>query len=113
MSRGGRELGLFSCSISPGFALSHNMQMVNATSNWLCFGAFLSPPAPPCALHRPLATDYCSPATRHSPLAGYSHPPTADVIKTERGPISMIGMVQAEVTAPGRQDRGWVAILDQ
>src|SRR5271157_3162898 len=23
------------------------------------------------------------------------------------------GMVQAEVTAPGRQDRGWVAILDQ
>ena len=26
---------------------------------------------------------------------------------------SKSGMVQAEVTAPGRQDRGWVAILDQ
>ncbi len=24
-----------------------------------------------------------------------------------------VGMVQAEVTAPGRQDRCWVAILDQ
>ena len=24
-----------------------------------------------------------------------------------------LGMVQAEVTAPGRQDRCWVAILDQ
>ena len=28
-------------------------------------------------------------------------------------PVAEPGMVQAEVTAPGRQDRGWVAILDQ
>ena len=27
--------------------------------------------------------------------------------------ITALGMVQAEVTAPGRQDRCWVAILDQ
>ena len=27
--------------------------------------------------------------------------------------FGLCGMVQAEVTAPGRQDRCWVAILDQ
>ena len=41
-----RKLGLLSCSISPSFVLSHNMSMVNTTSNWLCFGAFHPPPVP-------------------------------------------------------------------
>ena len=38
--------GLFSCSIPPSFVLSHNMSMTNTMSNWLCFGAFHSPPVP-------------------------------------------------------------------
>ena len=41
----GRELGSFSCSIPPWFVLSHNISMINTTSNWLRFGAFLRGPA--------------------------------------------------------------------
>ena len=41
----GRELGLFSGSIPPSFVLSHNMPMINTTSNWLRFGAFQRGPA--------------------------------------------------------------------
>ena len=37
----GRKLAWFSCSIPPLFVLSHNISMINTTSNWLCFGAFL------------------------------------------------------------------------
>ena len=37
----GRKLASFSCSIPPLFVLSHNISMINTTSNWLCFGAFL------------------------------------------------------------------------
>ncbi len=36
---------MFSGSIPPSFVLSHNMPMINTTSNWLCFGAFLGGPA--------------------------------------------------------------------
>ena len=36
----GRELGLFSCSIPPGFVISHNMPTINTTSDWLLFGRF-------------------------------------------------------------------------
>ena len=36
----GRELGLFSCSIPPGFVINHNMPTINTTSDWLCSGAF-------------------------------------------------------------------------
>src|SRR5208337_1984413 len=39
-------MGLFSCSIPPSFVLSHNMTMINNTSNWLCSGVFHSPPVP-------------------------------------------------------------------
>src|SRR5271166_1703486 len=41
----GRKLSSFSCSIPPLFVLSHNMPMINITSNWLRFGAFLRGPA--------------------------------------------------------------------
>jgi hypothetical protein len=103
------------------------MSTINTTSNWLRFGAFLSPPVPclrihwpltivywplftchwpqfsrhsPLATrHSPLATRHSPLATRHSPLAtrhyllrpfpaGYCLTPTADLAKTERGPIS-------------------------
>ncbi len=90
----GRELGLFSCSIPPSFVLSHHVPMVNTTSNWLCFGAFLSPPVPSLRIHWPLTTGRCSRATGHysratrhylprpSP-AGYCLPPTAELRKIE------------------------------
>ena len=51
-----RKLGLFSCSIRPSFVLSHNMQMINTTSNWLCSGAFHSPPVPSLRIRWPLVT---------------------------------------------------------
>ena len=40
VARPGRELGLFSCSIPPGFVINHNMPTINTTSDWLCSGAF-------------------------------------------------------------------------
>src|SRR5271157_5433348 len=50
--------------------LSHNMSTINTTSNWLRFGAFLSPSSLPLQFHWPLAPGYCSCATdHHSPLA--------------------------------------------
>ncbi len=87
-------MGLFSCSIPPSFVLSHHVPMVNTTSNWLCFGAFLSPPVPSLRIHWPLTTGRCSRATGHysratrhylprpSP-AGYCLPPTAELRKIE------------------------------
>ena len=54
---GGRKLGLFSCSIPPSIVLSHNMSMTNTMSNWLCSGAFHSPPVPsPFSIRWPLVT---------------------------------------------------------
>ena len=47
----GRELGLFSGSIPPWFVLSHNLPRINITSNWLCFGAFRTPPSRSLRLH--------------------------------------------------------------
>jgi hypothetical protein len=38
-------MGSFSCSILRLFVLSHNISMINTTSNWLRFGAFLRGPA--------------------------------------------------------------------
>src|SRR5208337_5506537 len=49
-----RELGLFSGSIPPSFVLSHNIPMINTTSNWLCFGAFRAPPVPSLRIQWPL-----------------------------------------------------------
>jgi hypothetical protein len=43
----GRELGSLSCPIPPSFVLSHNMPVINTTSNGLCWGAFQAPPVPP------------------------------------------------------------------
>jgi len=68
----GRELGLFSCSIPPWFVLSNALSTTNTRAIWLCFGAFLSPPASSLqfhwlqfSLHSPLATTSYDP----SPLA--------------------------------------------
>src|SRR5208337_2017979 len=56
------EMGLFSGSIPPWFVLSHNMSMINTTSNWLCSDAFPSPPDPFFRFH-------CLPGSILSPLA--------------------------------------------
>jgi hypothetical protein len=96
----GRELGLFSCSIPPSSVLSHHVPMVNTTSNWLCFGAFLSPPVPSLRIHWPLTTDYWPVFSchwplfsRHSPLPPKTLPrwllPATDrrIAKDRMGPI--------------------------
>jgi len=103
----GRELGLFSGSIPPWFVLSNDLSITNTRAIWLCFGAFLSPPAPCLLLHGALTTGHYSPATRHClpairrdqrgqvvrrPYpAGSCLTPTADLPKTERDPISTNG----------------------
>src|SRR5271157_5726279 len=58
-------MGLFSCSIPPSFVVSPNVPMSNTRAVWLCFGAFLSPPARSLRIHWPL------------PLASRSTPHTA------------------------------------
>src|SRR5271157_2016308 len=68
------EIGfVFACSIPPSFVLSHNMPMINTTSDLALFGAFLSPPAPfprdsRTTIHSPLA----SPPTFHAPRSSGS-----------------------------------------
>jgi len=64
----GRKLGSFSGSIPPSFVLSYNMPMINTTSNWLCSGAFRSPPALCFRFtgHSSLATGHWPPAPRSS-----------------------------------------------
>jgi len=78
----GRKLGSFSGSIPPYFVLSHNMPMIYTTSNWLRFGAFLSPLAPSLRIHWPQFSRHSPLATRHYLLrpypAGYCLPPTAN-----------------------------------
>ena len=64
----GRQLGLFSGSIPPWFVLSNNLSTINARAIWLCFGAFLSPPAPCFLLHGALTTGHYSPASRSTRL---------------------------------------------
>src|SRR5208283_2899554 len=78
-----------------------NMPRINTTSNWLRFGAFLSPLAPSLRIHWLLTTGHCSFAPRRHPPhqqgqvvrrpfpAGYFLTPTDELAKTERGPISM------------------------
>ena len=103
----GRELGLFSGSIPPWFVLSNDLSITNTRAIWLCFGAFLSPPAPCPLLHGALTTGHYSPASRSTRAsirrdqrgqvvrrpypAGYCLTPTADLPKTERDPISTNG----------------------
>ena len=65
------RLGLISCSIPPWFVLSCNLPMTNARAIWLCFSAFLSPPAPCLRLHGALTTGHYS----HAPRATRLHPP--------------------------------------
>ena len=62
-------MGLFSCSIPPWFVLSCNLPTTNARAIWLCFSAFLSPPAPCLRLHGALTTGHYSPAPRPTPHA--------------------------------------------
>src|SRR5271157_4755549 len=59
------------------FVVSHNMSMINTTSNWLCFCSFLSSPVPSLRIHWPLTTGYCSRATGHYPLASRPTPHAA------------------------------------
>ena len=54
--RRGQRIGFVFCSIPPSFVLSHFTPVTNTTSNWLCFGAFLSPPVPFLRIHWPLTT---------------------------------------------------------
>jgi len=58
-------MGLFSGSILPWFVASNDLSTINTRAIWLCFGAFLSPPAPCLRLHGALTTGHYSPATRH------------------------------------------------
>ena len=60
-------MGLFSGSIPPWFVLSNNLSTTNTRAIWLCFGAFLSPPASSHQFHWPLATDHHSPVPRSTP----------------------------------------------
>jgi len=71
-----RKLGLLSCSISPSFVLSHNMSMVNTTSNWLCFGAFHPPPVPSLFGIRWLLVTILSPHAPRSTSHGRRGPPS-------------------------------------
>ena len=91
----GRKLGSFSGSIPLSFVLSHNMPTINTTSNWLRFGAFLSPPVPSPRIHWPLCfrpTPHQHGQVVHGPSpAGYCLLPTAELAKSERGPISTSG----------------------
>src|SRR5271157_123285 len=79
------EMGLFSCSIPPWLVLSHSMSMVNTTSNWLCSGAFRSPPVQSLRNHWPPTTGHCSRASDRSSLAPRPTP------HDRRGPPSMRG----------------------
>jgi hypothetical protein len=80
----GRKLGLFSCSIPPWFVISHNMPMINTTSNWLCSGAFHSPPVPSLRIQWALVTILSPHAPRPSPLA--PHPTIAGFRRRCHGP---------------------------
>src|SRR5208337_1609182 len=108
-------MGLFSGSVPPWFVLSNNLSTTNTRAIWLCFGAFLSPPASSLQFHWPLATDHHSPVPRSTPHAGTSgvrscvDPPPwllsdtdRQLSKTERGPISTNGPSIIEyITEPG------------
>ncbi len=99
----GRELALFSWSIPPSFVVSPNVPMLNTRAIWLCFGAFLSPPASPFGFtgHYPLASrptprpalrwDQRDQVVRGPSPAGYCLTPTVELAKTERGPTSTTG----------------------
>src|SRR5208337_3846019 len=69
-----RKLGLFSSSILPWFVISHNMSMINTTSNWLCSGAFQSLPVPSLRNHWPPTSDYCSENPPRAGLCQRAHP---------------------------------------
>jgi len=100
----------FSGSIPPLVDLSHNMPTINTTGKLASFWRF-SLTASSLSSHS-LATDYWPLATVLMPLAtvlsllphqrgqvvrrlfpaGYCHPPTTELAKTERGPISTSGL---------------------
>ena len=61
------KMGLFACPIPPWFVLSNNLLTTNTRAIWLCFGAFLSPPASSLQFHWLLATDHHSPVPRSTP----------------------------------------------
>src|SRR5271157_2294601 len=80
---------LFSCSIPPWFVLSCNLPTTNARAIWLCFSAFLSPPAPCLRLHGALTTGHYSHAPRPTPHAPRPtpHAPRASICRYQRGQV--------------------------
>jgi len=94
------KMGLFACPIPPWFVLSNNLLTTNTRAIWLCFGAFLSPPASSLQFHWLLTTILPSHAPRRNQRGqvvrrpsstGYCLTPTGDLSKTERSPISTNG----------------------
>jgi len=83
----------FACPIPPRFVLNGDLPMTNTTANWLRFGAFRSPPAPPppaslmtghiLSPHAPRPTPHAPRLTPHdrrgppsmSPPSRLQHPP--------------------------------------
>jgi len=107
----GRELALFSWSIPPSFVVSPNVPMFNTRAVWLCFGAFLSPPARSLRIHWPLSSRFTPHAVlrwdqrgqvmRKPSPAGYCLPPTAQLPKTERARSRRAAPYIQYVTKPG------------
>ena len=88
----------FSGSIPPLFVLSPICQRLTLRANWLRFGAFVTPLAPSLVIHWPPFSPHSSRSTPAGSAlaaglfpAGYCQPPTAELTKTERGPISTSG----------------------
>ena len=91
----------------PCFVLSHNMPMINTTSKLASFWRFsltastISSPSlatvlvPLATILAPLAT------TSQDPPPGYCLTPTAELSKSERGPISTSGLSISLCAEPG------------
>ena len=91
----------FACSNPPCFALSHNMPIINTTSKLALFWRFSITASTISSIHWPLFSCHWPLFSRHSPLflchsplppktlpLGYCLTPTAELSKSERGPIS-------------------------
>src|SRR5208283_1067282 len=110
-------MGLFSGSIPLWFVLSHNIPTINTTTNWLCSGAFPSPPVPYHRIHWPLATGHwplfpchCSFAPRlmpHQPLTFWFKPDSILGLFLLTAFISTSpGLTCPGLLAPDRRDAG-------
>ncbi len=119
----GRKLASFACPISPRFAISCDLPMINVRANWLCFGTFRSSPAlclrlhglPATILNAPRFTLHATRAVilrdqrgrvvrRPSP-AGYCLVPTVELPKNDRDPISTSGPSSFSMSPDGQIHR--------